>query len=815
MPMHLHELKHAIRRLARSPGFTVVAVLSLALGIGANTAMFSLVNAVLLRGLPVADRHELVEVYTSESDGYAYSTSSYMDYADLKANVDLFSGVVGSRTFIARITVDEESQLVFGELISWDYFAVLGAPMALGRGFLEEEDATPGSHAVAIIGHRTWKTLHGGDPDILGRTVYLNQHPYTVVGVAHEDFTGSLPVMVTAYYVPLMMTDVIMGLDSRGQLERRSSRSMFMKARLAAGVTVDQANAALAAFSNGLAEEYPESNEHHVMTSLASGDVSLHPLVDRMLAPVAGLLLGVVALVLLIACANLASFLLARAEDRRKEIAIRLALGAGRGTLVRQLLLESTLLALLGGAAGLLLAKWTIDLLMSFQPPLPLPVDFDISLDRTVLWFTLAVSTVAGIGFGLVPALQATNPDVAPTLKDEAGGAGKPGRFNLRNALVVTQVAFSFVLLIGAGLFVRSLQNAQGVDPGFDTGPAAMIWPDTDLSANMTDEERRTFLTAFEERLLAHPGISQVAMADRLPLGAAVQLDGYVLPGVPSDSQDGDHDIDLARVSPSYFETMGVRIVRGQAFEPSDVDGDRVVIVSQAFVGRYYPGEDVVGRSIETGGTRLRIIGVAQDTKVRTLGEAPRPYVYHLQGQGGFFGTQFIVRGAGTSTELLSTAQRVLHEVDPDMAVIQAKTMSEHLALLLFPPRMAAFLLSVFGGLALLLAAIGIYGVVNYSVSKRTRELGIRMSLGASAGDVMRMAIGGGMRLVVVGEVVGVCLAGAVTWAISGFLYGISPSDVVTFVAIPLLLSAVALLAAWVPARRASSVDPVRALRSE
>lgn len=814
-PVRRHEVAFAVRRLVRSPGFSLVAILSLALGIGANTAMFSLVNAVLLRGLPVSDGESLVEVYTSDSDGYPYATSSHADYLDLRAGPDVFSGVVGFRGFVARTSAGDASDLVFGELVSWDYFDVLGAPLALGRGFLPEEDAAPGTHAVTILGYRTWKGRFAGDPGILGRAVQLNGRPYTVVGVAHEAFTGSLPVMVTSFYVPLMMTDVVMGADSGGQLERRSSRSMFVRARLAPGVTVEQANGALSALSGALAEEYPESNEARSMTALASGEVSLHPLVDRALAPVAALLLAVVGLVLLIACANLASFLLARAEDRRKEIAVRLALGAGRGSLVRQLLVETTLLALLGGAAGVVLASWTLGVLMSFQPPLPVPVELDVSIDRTVLLFTLAVSTAAGFAFGLVPALQATSPDVAPTLKNEAGARGRRGRFDVRNALVVVQVAFSFVLLIGAGLFVRSLQKAQGIDPGFDVGPAALLWPDTDLSGSMSEAERRAFLAELEERLLAHPAIDRVAWADRLPLGAGVQTGGYVLPGVPSTTPDGDHDIDNSHVSPSYFETMGVPIVRGAAFTEADVRGDAVIVVSQAFVDRFYPGQEVIGRSLQSGESRLRIVGVARDTKVRTLGEAPRPFVYELDGQRRVGGGQVVVRGTGSSAELLAAARGAFAAVDPDMPLIEAKTMNEHLALLLFPPRMAALLLSIFGGLALLLSAVGIYGVVSHAVSRRTRELGIRMSLGASAGDVVRMAIGGGMRLVVAGGAAGVVLAAGVTWAISGFLFGIGPNDVVTFLAIPVLLFGVALLAAWVPARRASSVDPVRALRSE
>jgi len=813
LPMHPNDFRYAFRRLFRTPGFTAVAVLSLALGIGANTAMFSIVNAVLIRKVPVMAPEQMVEVYTSDSDGFVHATSSQPDYRSLKDETTVFQSVIGTRTFISRMDRDGSPQVVFGELVSWDFFPALGIPMALGRSFLADEDETAGTHAVAILGYGTWVSAFASDPSVVGTDVYLNSRPYTVVGVAPEAYTGSMPVLVSGFYLPLMMTDQIMG---SAQLDRRGSRSMFLKARMKPGVTVEQVNAELETLAVSLAARYPDTNENRKMTALASSDVSIHPLVDGVLTPVAGLLLVVVGIVLLIACANLASFLLARAEDRRKEIAIRLALGAERSTLIRQLLVETTLLALLGGVAGLVLANWTLDILMAFQPPLPIPISIDISLDRTVLFFTGGVSLLAGLAFGLLPALQATNPDVAPTLKNEGTGSGTPRRINLRGALVITQVAFSFVLLIGAGLFVRSMQKAQVIDPGFDVGPAALIWPMAELSGYDTPEKVREFVLGYEDRLLAHPMVTGVAMADRLPLGVTVQTSGFTLPGVPSESLDGNHDIDDASVNPGYFDAMGVKIVSGRGFGRTDIDGDAVVIVSEAFVARFYPGEDVLGRVIQSGSTDVRIVGVAADTKVRTLGEAPRPYIYDLHGQQGVPGVQVVVKGDGTSEELVGVARQVLRDMDPNMTLFEEpKTMNDHLSLLLFPPRMAALLLSVFGGLALILAAIGIYGVVSYSVAKRTRELGIRMSLGATASDVVSMAIGGGMKLVVVGGVIGVVLAGAVTWSISGFLFGIGSTDIATFVTIPMLLGAVALLAAYVPARRASAVDPVGALRSE
>jgi predicted permease len=815
------DLTYAFRRLARSPGFTIVAVLSLALGIGANTAMFSLVNAVLLRDLPVRDAETLVEVYTSEDDGFAYATSSHPDYLDVRAALAAGHGpleaLVGSRTFIGRIDTEADPQIVMGELVSWDYFQELGVPMALGRSFTPEEDATPGTHPVAILGHRSWLLDFGGDPNIVGSTVRLSGTPYTVVGVASEEWNGTLPVLVSQFYVPLMMTNGLMGSGDVDQLSRRGSRSMFLKGRLREEATVEQASAWLASVSTGLEAQYPETNERRIMSAVSSTKVSLHPMVDGVLTPVAGLLLAVVGLVLLIACANLASFLLARAEDRRTEIAMRLALGAGRGALVRQLLVETTMIALLGGVAGVFLANWTLRLLMAFQPPIPIPVSVDVGLDRTVLVFTAVISLLAGLAFGLAPALRATNPDIAPTLKLGGAAQSRTGRFDLRRSLVVAQISLSFVLLIGAGLFVRSLQKAQAIETGFDVGPAALVWPMPEMSGYKGAEEVDGITMQLRDALLAHPRIDRVALADRLPLGMAVQTAEYELPGVPPTSAaDGLHDIDNANVGAGYFEAMGVPILRGRRFTDDDAEGDRVIIVSQAFADRYYPGEEIIGRTILSGGAaELRIVGLAADTKVRTLGEEPRPYIYEMRSRVMLGGMEFVVRGEGDSDELLAAALEVVDQVDPDLVLFEAKTMDEHLALLLFPPRMAALLLGVFGGLALVLAAVGIWGVVSHAVARRTREVGIRVSLGATAGEVVGLLVGSGMRLVAVGIGVGLALSVAAVVPLSRMLYGIHALDIATFAGIPIVFAGVAALAAWVPARRAARVDPVRALRSE
>ncbi len=436
------DLRYALRRLARSPGFTLVAVLSLALGIGANTAIFSIVNSLLLRGLPVEAPEELVEIYQAEDD-YPYLPMSYPDFADVRDSNEVFSEVLAYYLFMAMTDRDDgsEGSLRNMEIVSGNYFSMLGVRPVVGRGFLPEEDATPGTHAVMVLGHRYWQSEFGGDPEVVGATVRLNGRPFTVVGVAPESFKGMYPGLVPDFYAPMMMADML-EFVSGSRFDRRNTRNLFAKGRLRPGISVEQANDAVLAISLALEEQHPDTNEGRLMSVLATEDVAVHPLVDKALVPVAGLLLTVVGLVLLIACANLASFLLARAADRQKEIAVRLALGARRSTLVRQLITETVLLAGLGGAAGILVAKWTISALLSFQPPIPIPINLDITIDQQVLFFTLGISILASLFFGLVPALQSTKPDVAPTLRDEGRTTGSKGRFDLRNSLVVARWHF-------------------------------------------------------------------------------------------------------------------------------------------------------------------------------------------------------------------------------------------------------------------------------------------------------------------------------------------------------------------------------------
>jgi predicted permease len=816
----LQDLRYAFRRMGKSPGFTAVAILSLALGIGANTAIFSIVNTILMGGVPMRAPEELVEIYTSEANhGYPYSVSSVPDLMDLRERTDLFTGVAGYEGFISRYETDEATHPVVGELVTHDLFAVLGIQPALGRFFAPEEGQTPETHPVVALGHSFWESRLGGDPDVLGRSIRVGGTLFTVVGVAPRELQSlTAPGFTMDMWAPYQMAGVL-SIDGDGyEFDQRGSQSVFVRARLQPGITVDEVRVALAAMSAQHQAAYPDTWRGKEFNVLPTTEVSIHPVVDGPLKGVAALLLSAVGLVLLIACVNLAGFLLARASDRRKEIALRLALGARRSVLIRQLLVETMVLGLLGGAAGLLVARWVLGALVTFQPPIPLPLNLEFSLDGTVLLFTGMVSAGAGLLFGLIPALQSTNPDLAPTLKDEAGAVtGSRRRLTLKNALLVGQVAISTLLLLGAGLFLRSLSSAQNTDIGFSARDGAVAWVLVSMLGTDQDETELIIQT-LEERAVAIPGVERVATAEMLPLGVGLQTTSWVIPGVEPPSGEEFINIRYNRVSSTYFEVMGIPMVAGRAFSTEDrVGSEPVAIVSEATARRYWPGESPIGKEIRRGRqeTPYRIVGVAGDTKVRSLGEEFQPYVYLSRPQTTPAGAQLIARGTLPDAQIAGELRRMIREVDPRLVIMETKTLPEHLSVQLFPPRAAAALLGAFGLLALILASTGLYGAVAFSVSKRAREMGIRLSMGASAEQVLGMVLRGAMGPVLVGTALGWLLSLGLSQALRGFLYGISAVDPVTFLGVPALLLGVALLAVLVPARKASRVSPVEALRSE
>jgi predicted permease len=808
------DLRYGFRRLLKTPGFTLVAVISLALGIGANTAIFSLVDTVLLRPLPVREPKQLVEVYGTLHRGADYTIQSHLNYKDYRdRSGDVLSGLLAYRFAPMGLSHNGANERVWGFLVSGNYFDVLGVQPALGRGFLPEEDQTEGSHPVAIISYGCWQSRFGGDPSIVGRAAAINNRQFTVVGVAPKGFAGTEIAYSPEVYVPLMMAKQIEPGNS--WLESRTDDNLFTVGRLKEGVTKSQAEAALAALTNQLAQEHPQENEGRGVRLLPPG-LFLPEIRDSVIT-FSAVLMGVVGLVLLLACVNLANLLLARATERRKEIAIRLALGASRARLIRQLLTESVVLSLAGGALGLLLATWVNDLVSAIKLPTDIALVFDLRIDWRVLAFTLGVSLLTGVVFSLLPALQSSNPDVVPALKDETSLGGFR-RSRLRNALVVAQVALSLVLLISAGLIVRGLQAAQAMHPGFNPQNAVAL--SFDLGLQGYDEQRgRIFQRELIERARQIPGVRSVTLTDSLPLSINYNNSGIYIEGQPAALNS-----DLPLATPiyaglDYFKTLGISIMRGRDFAAQeDTKESRVAVVNETFARKFWHGEDAVGKRFNFGSPSdpyWTVIGVAADGKYNSLGEDPKPVVYRPLMRDYNSSATLVARVEGDPLPTLAALGRAVQSLDPTLPVYSPKTLSEHMQIPLFPARMAAIVLGSFGALALVLAAIGIYGVMSYVVAGRTREIGLRMALGADRASVLRLIVGQGMTLALIGLGVGLVLAFAAARLLTSQLYGVSPTDPATFAGVVVLLSAVAFLACYVPARRATKVDPMIALRYE
>jgi len=824
----LKDIRYAFRMLMKSPGFTIVAVLSLALGIGVNTAIFTVVNAILLRPMPVEAPEELVEIYTYGDENFPQATSSYLDYVDLRDQTDVFSGLVGHSMMFASFSRDASSQLVMGELVTGNYFDVMGITPALGRAFLPEEDLTPGTHPVAVLSHGFWQREFGAAPDIVGQTFKMNGMTYTVVGVTQAEFTGTLPGIAPDLWLPMMMVDevepsgMIMqqgGESGEGWIDRRGYRFLFMKGRLKPGATLEQARAQAETIMARLEQQYPDTNEDRSPILMAANDVRIHPLIDSMLTPVAGVMMGVVGMVLLIACANVANMLLARASARAREIALRLALGAGRWRLVGQLLTESVLLAVLGGTVGLLLAYWTSRLIAAFEPPGPITLTLDLGIDARVFGFAFLVSLATGVLFGLLPALRASRPDLVTALKDESAAVRGGFRLlSLRSFLVVAQVAVSLVLLVGAALLVRSARFAEGMDLGFDSDRLAYVGIDLEMNG-YSDEGGEQFYRDAVARIETIPGIEAVSLVQRIPLDINMNQSGFYIEGHETSPDNPTITINVTRVDESYFEAAGVPILRGRAFNAADTeDSPTVIIINEAMAERFWPDENPVGKRIRRGdvdGPEVEIVGVAANHKINTVGEEPTPYVHLAWWQFPSSFTYVMVRTAGDPASMLDLARREILALDPDLTLIMAESMSYNVALKLAPVRMGATLLGIFGLLALALAAVGLYGVIAYSVSRRTHEIGIRMALGARTTEVMKLVVRQGMALAVIGVMVGLLLAVAMSRVLATFLYGVSAVDILAFSAAAFLLLAVAFLANYLPARRAARVDPMEALRYE
>jgi predicted permease len=808
----INDVRYTLRRLAATPGFTAIAIISLALGIGANTAIFSIVNGVFFRDSGVGAPEQVVDVYHSSRNG----PYSMVEYGDFEAIMEGAADVVESATtyifFTARLEGASGGEPIMAEIVGGDYLGTFGLTPALGRGFRPEEVTQTAGQAVVMVSDRYWRTRMGGSPGAIGQQLRINGRPYTVIGVMPATFRGKTPGFEPQLWTPMGMRDHLNpGLGD--------SNNLLLSVRVREGVPMTRAVAAIGAIAEERNRERAGAGSNYRVDYgiVPLVDITFWPGLDSLILAMAALLVVVVGLVLLVACTNLASFLLARGAERRREVAIRLALGASRSALVRQLLTESIVLGLIGGTAGIVVSMLLVSALLGIRPPLGFTISLDAGLDLRVLAFTAVVSVLSGILFGLAPAIRASRSDLVQTLRDEAVGViGGGGKYILRNALVVTQVAISLVLLIGAGLFSRSLQRATSIDVGFSTTSGAVLTIEGGTSG-YSDEQLPALYREVLRRSESASGVTGVAVASKLPLAFGVQRAGLDVPGVPAPPEQDRHLIDYAAVSPSYFEVMGVKLLRGRPFTVDDVgDAPAVAIVSAGAAQRFWPGEDAVGKVVYRAGNRpVTIVGVADNVALTRLTDQNIAYMYvpFLQDLASHF--YIVARGNAPAPQLVSSVRQAMRDLDENLFVSEATTMDGHMSLILFLPRMAAWLLSSLGALALLLAVIGLYGVVSYGVSKRTREVGIRMSLGATRKDVVGLLMRGGLTLVAAGSLIGLAIAFSTTRLVRGFLVDVGAADPLTFLLVTALLAGVGALAAYLPARRASAVTPMEALRTE
>lgn len=826
----IKDVRYAFRWMRRSPGFSTVAILSLGLGVGVNTAMFSLVDTLLFRPLPVTSPETLVDVFTTGGDGDEYATSSYADFQDLKAQNTVFSDLLGYSPMMAPLNLGDRSRIALGQVVTSNHFTMLGVQPLLGR-LLVPSDDDPGSPRVVVISHRMWQREFGSDPAIASKTLTLRGLPYAIAGVAPASFTGVVPLLTPELWLPIQhveevepagINDSVPSPVGNTLLERRGFRWMFVKGRLKPGVTPEQANANVALIGRQLEQANVQTNKDRKMAAVPTEQVRLLvPQAGGVLSAGAAGLMTIVGLVLLIACANVAGMLLARASARRREISVRLAIGAGRGRLIQQLLVEGAMLGILGAIAAVALAWLLVQGLQGIKLPLPVDVALDLQIDARVLTFSILVAAVTGILAGLLPALKASAPSLMADLRGEAP-AGRVGkrRFNMRDALVVSQVALTAVLLVVAGLLLRSLGASQRADVGFDYRGLAAISLDPDM-VRYSQERSDVFWREAMTRVRALPGVRSAGLVSpTLPFTLNFsQQEMRVDSRTYHEGQRGEI-LENTAVSPTYLSTLGVSTIDGRGFEETDTVGSPdVVMINRTMAERFWPRQSAVGHTVQvvnpTRSRTYRIVGVVSDHKRHGVLEAPSPFVYFADAQRVGKYRFIIARTDGNADALLASMRRELLAIEPGLVFMGHSTMEQNLAASLLPARVGAMLAAAFGGLGTLLAAIGLYGVIAFSVAKRTREIGLRMALGANPGAVLSMVMQQGFVIVAVGLVAGGLLAAGAAAALSGVLYGISPFDPLAWgLALSAMLAAAA-LANFVPARRAMRIDPMSALRTD
>lgn len=810
------DFRYAMRRSRKHLGFTMIAVVSLALGIGVNTAVFSLIDAIMLKRAPIPQRDRIAEIYQHQHS-FSYAPFSYPDYVSLKnASHGLFSQMSMAEFSVAPRDQGDHVETLFAELVNGDYFPLLGLAAPVGRLLGPDDVGAEGANPVAVLSNDYWHRAFGADRGVVGRPIRLAGRAYTIVGVAPADYEGTFPGIAPAVYLPITMINQLQA-GSSDQLAVRDNHSAFLKVRLAPGVTMAQVQTLAANFTAEMRQRFPRSWTATTATTVVpETKVAVNPMIDSVVVPAAATLVVVVALVLLVACANLASFLLAQARDRQREIAIRVALGAGRWPLVRQLLIEALVLAAIGGAAGVLLSRVALHALLTANLPTPIPIHVDTSLDARVLGFALLAAAVAAVLVGLLPALQATRPNVVEVIKSENTGGGPRRRITMRSALVTGQVAVSLVLLITATLFLRSLQAREHIDPGFGRAPAGMVWfaipPGRD-----SGQQAQLLLDRLEARVRRIAGVRSVGVIDNVLLATTSTQGTYVnVDGLTPPKGEPGYDVDDAAVDSGFFDAAGVRLVRGRGIEATDGPGaPRVAVINEVMAEKLWAAKDPIDETFRADSITYRVVGVSRTTKVRSLGEVPRMFYFASLRQRPSAYLYIVARSAGDADRTVPQMIAALHDVDPSLMILQGTTMERHIATVMLPARLGAMAFGLFAALALALAMIGVYGVVSYAVARRAREVGIRMAMGAAPRTIVGLLMREGVTMVAVGGVLGLALALAVTRTLQGLLTGVATVDPLTFFAAPLVLLLVGILATLVPALRATRTDPVRVLRAE
>jgi predicted permease len=807
------DIRYSLRMLIKAPGYSAIAILTLALGIGANTTIFSWINSALLNPVPGLYKPSEVVSLTLGKPGQPFGFT-YPDLEAVRNGQQSFTGIEACWFAQMSLTGKSKPERVWGMVATANYFDVLGVRPILGRGFLPSEDEKPGGAPVAVISYRLWQTHFGGRPDVVGQSIEINKHPYNIVGVTPAVFQGSQTGVRTEIWVPIMMEAQ---LDARGDLiHDHHNFWLLVLGRLKPGVSLAQAQAEMTLRLRPEAKNYPE--EHKGKDTVVAYPLWRNPWgLNSFLSTLLPMLMIIAGLVLLLACANVANLMLVRAVGRRREIAIRMSLGASRWRLVRQLLVESLVLALAGGGVALLITSWTAGSLMKFLPDTDYPLSLNISADRTVMFATLAIALLTGVIFGILPALRTSGVAPITVLKEDTGSAsGTLRKARLAGGLVVAQISLSLLLLICAGLFIRSVRSAQQIYPGFNSHNVWIASYDL-FTAGYSEATGAEFDRQLVSKLEALPGVQSVSLSDRVPMGfgggsTSVKPEGYV--SQPNEVMETQ----AAVITPNYFKTMQIPIVKGRDFSQQDTkSSQRAAIVSEAFAERYWPHQEALGKQLNSDFTNewFTVVGVVRNIKARGLNETSTPFVYLPLYQ--YYKADMIInaRVSGDPLAVGKTIQNSVHELNADIVMYDVNTLESEELFASFGQRVAGTFVGAFGLLALILAAVGIYGVTAYTTRQRTHEIGIRMALGASKEDILRLVLGHGLRLTLIGVGLGLAASFALTRYLSGLLLGVTSHDALTFSSVALLLCAVSLFACFIPTRRAMRVDPMVALHYE